>query len=238
MAPKNPVRAQWLDILKPCPYLPEQTALMEYAIVDRMTTEQYADWINDRWRKMGHVLFRPQCQSCRACQPIRVLAAHFQPRRIHKRIIQANAHLQMEFRKAEVTQEQVDLVDRYELSREETVGWPPSRSSKDESLRALAGSPLQVFQLCLYEQERLVAFCIVDVLPDGFSAVNSFWDPALMKKSLGVYVILCLISEAKRLNLPHIYLGYYVAGCRSMEYKARFYPSEILTERGWEPFRS
>jgi arginine-tRNA-protein transferase len=239
MVSEKHVYAKWLDIQSPCPYLPDRDALMEYAIVDQMTSEEYAEWIDEHWRKMGRVLFRPQCVGCRACQPIRVLVSKFEPRRVHKRIMQMNEHLELRISRSQVSREQVDLMSRYEVSREEAVGWPPSHSPPGNFLRMLVASPLPVMQYCLYEDDRLVAFCIVDELPDGLSAVNSFWEPTLKKRSLGVYTILSLIYEAKRRNLPHLYLGYYVAGCRSMQYKAQYYPSEILTaDGGWQPFKS
>lgn len=238
MVSEKNVYAKWKDIQSPCSYLKDRDALMEYALVDRMTSEEYAGWINEHWRKMGRVLFRPQCIGCRACQPIRVVVQKFEPRRIHRRIISANADLELRVNCAEVTREHVELMKRYGAAREEEVGWPPSQGSPANFLRMLVGSPLPVFQFSLYLSEQLVAFCIVDVLPDGLSAVNSFWDPTMKKRSLGVCMILSLINEAKRQDLPYIYLGYYVEGCRSMEYKGQYYPSEILTADGaWVPFR-
>ena len=38
------------------------------------------------------------------------------------------------------------------------------------------------------------------------------------------------------MNLPHLYLGFWIEGCRAMEYKSNFRPSEILHPDGsWRP---
>jgi arginine-tRNA-protein transferase len=41
-----------------------------------------------------------------------------------------------------------------------------------------------------------------------------------------------MIKECARRGLPYAYLGYFVKGCRSMEYKGHFKPSEILYPDG------
>ena len=45
-------------------------------------------------------------------------------------------------------------------------------------------------------------------------------------------------DQARKLNLPHVYLGYYVEGCPSMSYKPLFVPNQILGSDGlWHDFR-
>jgi Arginine-tRNA-protein transferase, C terminus len=56
-------------------------------------------------------------------------------------------------------------------------------------------------------------------------------------RSLGTFNILSLLAAARERELPHVYLGYYVEGCRSMEYKRKFRPNEVLGADGaWETF--
>ena len=52
-------------------------------------------------------------------------------------------------------------------------------------------------------------------------------------RSLGSFVILDHVEEARRLNLPYVYLGYWVSGSVKMDYKARFRPLEVLRADGW-----
>ena len=73
----------------------------------------------------------------------------------------------------------------------------------------------------------------------GLSAIYFFHDPDLRARSLGTWNVLCLIDRCRQLGLPHLYLGFYVRGCRSLEYKARFTPNEVLdwASGEWVGFR-
>ena len=66
----------------------------------------------------------------------------------------------------------------------------------------------------------LLAVCLTDRLADGLSLVYSFYDPDVARRSLGSFVILDHIEKARRLGLPHVYLGYWVEGSKKMGYKA------------------
>ena len=79
-----------------------------------------------------------------------------------------------------------------------------------------------------------MAVALTDVLADGLSMVYSFYDPQAEDRSLGTMMILDHIERARRLGLPHVYLGYWVEGSRKMAYKARFLPQERLGMDGWE----
>jgi arginine-tRNA-protein transferase len=71
------------------------------------------------------------------------------------------------------------------------------------------------------------------------SAIYFFYDPDERDRSLGTWNVLSVIEEAARRKVPHLYLGYYVEGCRSLEYKARYRPNEVLADDGeWRPFRA
>ena len=83
------------------------------------------------------------------------------------------------------------------------------------------------------DDDRLVGACLADRLGDGMSAVYSFFAPELAGRSLGTYANLWLIDRARVLDLPYVYLGYWVQESRKMAYKARFKPSEILSVDGF-----
>jgi arginine-tRNA-protein transferase len=79
----------------------------------------------------------------------------------------------------------------------------------------------------------LVAGCLVDRSTDGLSAVYSFFEPDRTADSLGSFIVLRLIDEARRRALPYVYLGYYIAESRKMAYKTRFRPLEAFGPEGW-----
>ena len=75
-------------------------------------------------------------------------------------------------------------------------------------------------------------------LPAGLSAIYFYYEPALRDRSLGIWNVLAVLDHAAARGLPHVYLGYFVAGCGSMEYKAGFVPNEVLGGDGrWHAFR-
>ena len=80
---------------------------------------------------------------------------------------------------------------------------------------------------------RLYAVCLTDRLADGLSLVYSFYAPDDSRRSLGSFVILDHIEKARRLGLPHVYLGYWVEGSKKMGYKAAYLPQERLGQHGW-----
>jgi arginine-tRNA-protein transferase len=79
----------------------------------------------------------------------------------------------------------------------------------------------------------LLAACLTDRLGDGLSLVYSFFAPHESRRSLGSFMILDHIDKARRLGLPHVYLGYWVEGSRKMAYKAAYLPQERLGLSGW-----
>jgi arginine-tRNA-protein transferase len=80
---------------------------------------------------------------------------------------------------------------------------------------------------------ELVAACLADRLADGLSAVYSFFDPSQSRRSLGSFMVLWLIEEARRQGLPHVYLGFWIKDSRKMAYKARFRPLQAFGAEGW-----
>jgi arginine-tRNA-protein transferase len=82
-------------------------------------------------------------------------------------------------------------------------------------------------------QDCLVGVVVTDVLPDGLSAVYTFFDPAEKRRSLGSYAVLWQIELARERRFPWLYLGYWIRECRKMAYKGNFLPLEILQDGLW-----
>lgn len=142
--------------------------------------------------------------------------------------------------KPSVTREKLDLYDRYHAFQAEHKGWPQHPAKDAESYAAsFVLNPFPTEEWRYYYDGRLVGVGYVDSLSAGLSAIYFFYDPSLRKRSLGTWNILCLLDRAAQLRLPHLYLGYYVAGCPSMQYKATFTPNEVLGSDGvWRTFRT
>jgi leucyl-tRNA---protein transferase len=217
----------------PCPYLPGRR---ERKLVTELTGpdagESYDLLSRAGFRRSHAVAYRPACQGCQACVPVRVPVTGFVPGRSLRRVARRNAHLAVTLCPARATTEQFALFVRYLARRHGDgemagMGFADYRSMVEDTpidsgvveLRGLDGN--------------LVGCCLVDRSGDGLSAVYSFFDPDLAADSLGSYIVLRLIEEAKRRGLPYVYLGYWIAASRKMAYKIRFRPLEAFGSEGW-----
>ena len=227
----------------PCGYLPDETWALTYEIVARLSAAEYESRLRAGWRRFGHSLFRPTCPTCRKCQSIRIPVATFRPDRSQRRCLAANdGEVRLVVGRPEVTEEKLELYDRFHAAQSERVGWP-EHGPKDagDFAESFVDNPFETQEWRYYLRseggEKLVGVGYVDRLPEGLSAIYFFHDPDERKRSLGTYNVLSAIRKAAEWKLPHVYMGYFVEGCRSLEYKSRFRPNEVLGEGGeWAPF--
>jgi arginine-tRNA-protein transferase len=228
-----------------CGYLPDQLWSLEYEYVSRMTPGEYLERMLAGWRRFGTMLFRPACRACTACQALRVRVGSFHPDRSQRRCRRANeGAVELRIGRPAVSRAKLSLYDRYHARQAETKGWP-QHPPKDRAsyVDSFVHQPFPVEEWCYYVEDRLVGVGYVDCLPGradgGLSAIYFYYDPDLRPRSLGTWNILCLIDEAARRGLPHVYLGYYVEGCPSMSYKLRFLPNQVRGTDGlWRDFRT
>lgn len=215
-----------------CSYLPDQQATTLFLDPrQRFDAQTYADLSELGFRRSGEHLYRPHCQNCQACIPARIPCADFQPSRQQRRILKHNQDLSVHAVRPTFRDEYYDLYSRYiEVRHADGDMYPPSREQFITFL--LSDHPFSVF----FEfrlQERLVAVAVTDVLPNGLSAVYTFFDPDEEKRSLGRLAILWQVAEARRRSLPAVYLGYWIRDCRKMRYKSEYRPLELYVNRHW-----
>jgi arginine-tRNA-protein transferase len=226
--------------LGPCGYLPDQTWRLQYDIVSDMSPLEYQQRLERGWRHFGHALFRPQCPTCRACQSLRVPAARFQPNRSQRRAGKANeGKFRLEIGTPAVSLTKLALHDKFHRYQSFKKGWALHEPKDTDSYAgSFVHNPFSVREWCYYLEDRLVGVGYVDELPESLSAIYFFYDPAERQRSLGTWNVLKIIEYARAHGQAHIYLGYYVKGCRSLEYKANFRPNEMLGPDGhWHVFR-
>lgn len=218
-----------------CEYLPDETARLEYLIVDRMSAAEYLEWLRRGWRRFGHALFRPACLTCGGCRSLRVPVASFQRHRTLRRVWKANAgRVTIAIGEPTPSAEARALYEKFHRYQQAAKGWP---APDEEGPNGFLANPFPTEEWRYAVDGRLVAVGYVDALPDGLSAIYFFYDPGERRRSLGTFNILAILDEARRRGLPWVYLGYYVEGCRSVEYKSRFMPNEVLgTDGAWKPF--
>jgi arginine-tRNA-protein transferase len=219
----------------PCPYL---AGRFEQRLVTALQGDD-PDALHERllragFRRAQGYAYRPGCAGCQACVPVRIPVARFVFGRTWRRILRDNADLKVTKRRAVATQEQYALFRRYVAGRHAEGGmadmtWSDYRAMVDDS-------PVDTLIIEWRRPDRsLIAASLTDRCRSGFSGVYKFFDPADPRRSLGSLVILWHVQRALRLELPYVYLGYWIAGSQKMAYKARFQPLEQLTPNGWQP---
>ena len=222
-----------------CGYLPDRQWSLHYEIVGQLTAAEYQERLRSGWRRFGYSLFRPECPSCRMCRSLRVPVATFRPDRSQRRVWKANAdEVTVSVGDPTVTREKLDLYDRFHAFQHDAKGWPEhGPQTAADYVESFVDNPVVTREWCYHLGDRLVGVGYVDHLPAGLSAIYFFYDPDERARSLGTFNVLSVLRRAAADGLPHVYLGYYVEGCRSLEYKGRFRPNEAITAEGsWAPF--
>ena len=137
---------------------------------------------------------------------------------------------------AEATREQFDLLRRYLDARHADGGMADMTWLDYVAMVEDTAVRTHLIEYRLPSPDGpgdLMACILVDVLMDGLSLVYSFYEPDLKKRSLGSFMILDHVRQARAAGLPYVYLGYWVQGSGKMDYKARFNPLEVLRFGGW-----
>lgn len=219
-----------------CLYLPDREATQEYVVVERLSPGEYERKMDEGWRKFGAFLFRPVCPGCSECRPIRVPVATFIPDRSQNRALKRNADLRVVADRPTVDETRLDLYRRYHAAQAGRKGWPIRDSDLTDYDHNFVRNPLPSIEISVWDGEVLRAIVLTDITPNAVSAVYHYHDPDCGDRSLGTFAVLQTFALAEALGRPHVYLGYFVSGCGSMAYKARYRPCEVMDSNGdWHP---
>ena len=212
-----------------CPYLPSRLATFRALYVNGLPGDLYHDFLDAGFRRAGHIIYQPVCSGCRACQSLRVPTATFRPNKSLRRCRRRNVDLVIEAGHALLTDEKHDLYQRYLAGRHDQA-----MGDDEDSLRDfLYDSPVETIEFTYRDQAgKLLAVGICDVCRRSISRVYFYFDPAESHRGLGNFGVLTEIDYAARNGIDYWYAGFWVKGCRAMEYKANFRPHELLHPDG------
>lgn len=232
----------YLTNLAPCPYRPGQ---VERKVFTSLTADS-ASALNNAlthvgFRRSQNIAYKPSCPDCSACISVRVNTENFDFSKSFKRILLRNSNIRSQVVAPKATDEQFALLRGYLDARHDDGGMADMTVLDYVSM--IEDSPIET-HLVEYrldpttdnETGELIGVALTDVLADGLSMVYSFYNCHLTSSSLGTHMILDHVNRSRDQGLRYIYLGYWIADCQKMAYKARFRPLEKLGSDGWEPY--
>ena len=215
-----------------CSYLEDKEQTTHYKIIENCSSYNTQELIERGYRRFGKMYFRPVCQTCHECQSIKIDTDKYQFSKSEKRVMNKAQHIKSYIQKPTLTQEHLDLFEKYHLSMRDKKGWDYQKTDPQHYYNSFVNGHEDFgYEVLYYDENKLIGVDLIDVLQDGISSIYFYYDPDYHKLSLGKLSLLLQIKFAQKSNKKWIYLGYYVEDCPSLSYKSEYAPYLTLEGR-------
>ena len=218
----------------PCTYLPGRSARSQVAAPGFLISAPiYSRLVQRGFRRSGTFTYRPRCDACRACIPVRVDVSGFRANRSQRRCWKRHQPLNVTLHNLNDSDEYFSLYQRYQKVRHPDGGM--ENDSREQYRNFLLSSNVDSMLVEFRDNGLLRMVSVVDILEDGLSSVYTFYDPDVAQTSFGTFNVLWQIELCRKLELDYLYLGYWIAASKKMTYKTNFRPVQGLIHGDWQP---
>lgn len=215
-----------------CSYLNNREQTTHYKIINNCTTLVCQELIERGFRRFGKMYFRPICADCNECQSIKIDVKNYTFSKSAKRVFKKAEHIQRYIQHPTMSQEHLELFEKYHLYMHEKKGWDYTQTTADHYYGSFVlGHEEFGYEVLYYDEDKLIGVDLIDILDEGISSIYFYYDPDYADLSLGKLSLYNQIKYAKESNRAWIYLGYYVEDCPSLSYKNMYKPYLTLQGR-------
>jgi arginine-tRNA-protein transferase len=222
----------YLTIDSPCAYLADRVSaniVPDPAVP--LTAPLYDQLIELGFRRSGKHVYRPNCRDCEACVPLRVIVNEFTPRRTDRRLLSRCKSFSVEITRARFEESHYQLFQRYTASRHKDGAM--ASMSPDEYMGFITSNWSRSWFAEIRDNDTLIAVAVYDQVHSGLSAVYTFFEPDYSTFAPGRFAILWQIEQARLLDLPFVYLGFWIEASPKMAYKIDYQPAEGYINKRW-----
>jgi len=202
---------------------------MNYRYIEEASKQFATAVVHRGWRRFGKYFFYPICNGCNECKSLRIVVAEFKYTKSKRRVVKRNHETEITVTRPSLTRDHIDIYNKYHTWKSLKDDWKHRRISQKEYYENFVDGAHNFGKEVQYRVDgKLIGIDLIDIVDDGISSIYFYYDPDYMDLSLGTYSLLYQIELARKLNLPYIYLGYWVDGCKAFSYKTNFQPQETL----------
>ncbi len=218
-----------------CGYFGDRRSLFEEYLLEDISEVEFEYLLAHGMRHFGDYFFRPRCQNCHQCIPIRVRTDEFRMNRSQRRALARCREIETRIGTPRFSRE------KFRMYLEHKNRFHPLQDDVEDEQNFRLSFYVNTqygIEFEYYREGCLVGVALGDYTDKTFSAIYTFYSAAAEEVSLGTFSVLKQLEFSRLKGIRHFYLGYYIAGNASLNYKSNFRPSEVYMDGQWRPFRN